>query len=796
MQRDDTMMTKFLRCNEYRPVFSDAVLEAIGHYHQIHALRTEANKAIRIAGLSVSANMLQIKLAKLVEAAELTGKQELLLTDLSEKLYDIKRRFQDPSEQKQAISKLIFEGNYWSFIMEQLYGYLPKLEKMLIGGMNGMAPVSRSDAEEIASTALQNFVQNKEKASIVSSLERFDPSEGSLLNWMQGGVKAATQKLVAERQQLQKQELSINQKVGDNDDTEMGDMLSGDSGEPDLSTYAERADKLITTLANYARSLQQKIERSESGGEKFKLQSLLQHIQNPENEVSAKLQRLKQIGDDIDDYDYDVTQAEADITDLMNAVARANPDPNTLEGAKARRNVLLQKLQKAKEIRQNAINEFEGIYSNLRDLEQYNVETGATIVNNAPTQEPVAPGAIAPDAIAPDMPAPDMQGAVSTPITEAPMSPEVQVRTKARGGRSLLSPQDEKLITDRLEQSRNKLRPSIYEAMEYPKSVKGMHDPTAANLFNLKIVKDNIKNKADLEAVVSGNLENASEDAIYADICVRGMLYARDQQAMEKAFDPEIIQSDAEILRGATSKFYQFVLNEIQNNPVLVERQAKYTAATGNLQDGSNGQDPESPQGKLIAKLEEYINPKNSSFRTWFEHFDHMARGSAYQKAKKELFPDVPWENLTPENKQQIVEAVYEDQYTGGYRPMYIAKHKNDGESNKYEPRYPLQHDLTGEKYRGIMGRELDRIGLQRSKQPGTYLHPDYQRDDWYEISPNEADFKNRPKLKQKPQLGDDSIETASALDAWVKIANAYDMIGQYVMADRITDKIKRMAHG
>lgn len=786
-------MTKFVRCSEYRPVFSEAVLEAIEHYRQIYALRNEAQQAIRVAGLSVSANMLQLRLAKLIEAAELTGKQELLLTDLSEKLYDIKRRFPDPAEQKQAIAKLVFEGHYMEFIMEQLYSYIPKLEKMLASGANGMPPVSKSDAEDIASTAFQNFVQNKDKASIVSSLERFDPSEGSLLNWIQGGLKAATQKLVAERQQLQKQEMSMNQKIGDNDDTEMGDMLASDNGEPDLSTYSERADQLITTMANYARDLQRQIATEDNPGEKFKLETRLQYIQNPQNEVSPKLQTLKQLGDSIEDYDYDVKQAEADINDLMNALAKAkNPDPNVLEAAKARRQVLLKKLNKAKEIRQNAINEFEGIYTDLRDLEKYDVETGKTLVNNTPTQAPLSPEQSAQAPVSTEMPA---------AATEMPVAPEPQVRTKARGGRSLLSPQDEQLIMDRLEQSRNKLRPAIYEAMAYPKgkhpvTQQVMHDSTGLNLYNLDIVKKNIGTRQDLEAVVSGNLEHASNDAIFADICVRGLLYARDQQAIEKAFDPEIVQTDAEILRGATAKFQQFVLNEIQNNPIIAERQAKYDAENGSPQDGVNGQDPKSPQGAMIAKLAEYLG-KSSSFRTLYEYFDHMARGAAYQNAKKELFPDVPWENLTPENKQQIAEAVYNDQYTGGYRPMYIAKHKGDGyESNKYEPRYPMQYDPTGEKYRGVMGRELDRIGLLRAKQQ---VYPDYPdaKDKWFEISPNEADFKNRPKIKQKPQMpGEDMIETASVIETLVRIANAYDSIGQYIMADRTTEQIRRMAHG
>lgn len=772
-------MTKFVRCSEYRPAFSEAVLEAIGHYRQIYALRNEAQQAVRVAGLSVSANMLQLRLAKLIEAAELTGRQELLLTDLSEKLYDIKRRFPDPAEQKQAIAKLVFDGHYMEFIMEQLYSYIPKLEKMLASGVNGMSPVSRSDAEDIASTAFQNFIQNKDSASIVSSLERFDPSEGSLLNWIQGGLKAATQKLVAERQRLQNQEMSMNQKIGDNDDTEMGDMLAGDNGEPDLSTYSERADQLITTLANYARDLQRQIAREENAGEKFKLEMRLQHIQNPENEVSTKLQRLKQIGDGIEDYDYDVTQAEADINDLMNALSRAkNPDPNVLEGAKARRKALLQKLQKAKDIRQNAINEFENIYADLRDLEQYNVETGKTLVNNEPTQAPISPDAVTPDAVAPDA-MPPSAVAPEMPAAMPAETPEVQVRTKARGNRSLLSPQDEKIIQKRLEDIRNKVHPSIFKSMGFPQSQKEFYDANNQGLFTIKEVRENLTSRKDLDALRSGDLSQASDDAIYASIFMKGMLYARDQQAIDKAYDPELVRSDAEILRRATDKFLNYMENEIQNNEILQQREQAFVPTAEN---------PTPPIERLLNKLREYIHgvvsddvskkkveTTDNRFRTLFEHFDRMVRGATYNRIKDELFGNKSWQEITPEQMQQIASQAYEEQYYAGQRPMYIGRadaHK------KHKARYPSALDLEGSKYQGWMNQEMSNI------QQGN--------DDWYYVSGNDEDFKNRSKKSPKEPID----ISACFINSLVRLASIFDSRGNYCTADAITADIKAFTHG
>jgi len=178
-------------------------------------------------------------------------------------------------------------------------------------------------------------------------------------------------------------------------------------------------------------------------------------------------------------------------------------------------------------------------------------------------------------------------------------------------------------------------------------------------ITGLKEVEKNINNTADLDALIQGDLSKASIQAIYADIVVRGMLYARDQAAMDKAYDPEVVVSGSEEMRRALNKFYNFVEEEVQgNNAILQQKQAEYEALSPQEQAAIGV----SPRDFVLHELSKLISdPKASQagtevnrFRTLYEYFDHMARASSYEANRSEKFQDKDWDDLTDEERAQI----------------------------------------------------------------------------------------------------------------------------------------------
>lgn len=813
---------KFLRLNEYRTVRTAEVIEALSVYDAIHEMCSEIRTASTNSRiLTASTSLLRIKVAKIVESAEGEARSSLLLSNAAEELEHIKAKTPDLNEQKKVISNWLFGPNgHWKFLWESLYkNYLPRLTKALVRGFGNTPPVDEETAQDIATRALGEFMEQKDSASVVSSLAKFDASQGALMTWLEGGIRATTQRMVAQHFALKNSETSMNQKIGDNDDTEMGEMIQDGKAENpfDIVDYSEKADRLITTLAHYIRTLTEQIERSNNPGEKFKLQNLLQHISNPANDVSQKIAQLKKLATNIDYITDELADVKLRKQEFIKSLSGKNPDANTVNMAKTYLAKFENKTNTLQEKESSHIEEFNQIYADLRNMAQYDEETGATRIEPQMPNQATAPGA---EAVPGGMTPGEMTPGIESPI--APSAPEVSsdpiLRTKARGNRVLLSPGDQKIMEDKMQASRDKLRPAMFKAMSFPQGKKDL-SARSSNLFGLKEVEKHIDNTNDLDALIQGDLSKASYKAFYADIVVRGMLYVRDQAAMDKAYDPEVVVSGSEEIRNALNKFYNFVKGEVGgNNATLEEKEAEYQQ----LPPEEQAQFEASPKAFVLQELSKLIVGSNKNqvagteanrFRTLYEYFDHMARASAYESNREEKFKDKDWDDLNDEDRSQISQQVYEDQYGAGHRSMYTGRYRENSElKKKFEPRYPMAPDTEGTRYKNIMNQELWRIGRQRalsklSKQSKDavpdarypderyhqYRNPAWGVDNWYEISNNPEDFKNKSRPKN---TGGETLANSGVIDILIKIASDLDKMGSYRAADQLTNDIKRLIHG
>jgi hypothetical protein len=821
---------KFLRLNEYHPVRTAEVIEALSVYDILHEIRNEI-RAAKANGrvITASMNLFSLKIAKTIESQSSTT---TLLSNMAEELAHIKAKNPDPEGQKQAISSWLFgPRGHWTFLWESLYeNYLPRLTKALVRGFGGTPPVDEEAANDIAMKAIGEFMEQKDSASVVSALAQFDSSKGSLMTWLEGGIRWTTQRMVRNHLKLQNSETSTNQKIGDNDDTEMGEMLPDKSAEDpfDIVDYTEKTDRLISTFARYRRTLKEQIEHSDNPAEKFKLQNLLQHISNPANDVSQKIATLKNTATDIDIINDELADTKSEKQKLFSTLSGKNPDANTLNMAKTYIEKFKQKIIKLNTAMEKKVEAFNAIYSELNDMAQYDAETGATRIEPempapAPMQQEVAPGVEAePGEMAPEQ----------SPIVDEPM-----MRTKAIGNRVILSPADQKIMEDRMRASRDKLRPEIYRSVSFPDKKRDLKQ-RSNNLFNLKEVSDNITTQDDLDHLIQGDFSKASVQAIYSDIFVRGMLYVRDQAAMDKAYSPEII-SDSEEMRRALSKFSDFVINEVNNNPNLQAKEAEYKSLPAQEQiQVASSLNNLSPVGYVLHSLKKLVDDdeikkdgtiktqagKENKFRTLYEYFDHAARASAYGAYKDEALKDENWEKLTDEEKAirieefkkrgfddltdeeraRISKKVYEDQYGAGHRGMSTGRLRDKSiETKKFEPRYPQKPDTDGSRYQEIMNRELWRIGREKARgnpinaprypdeQHHQYRNPAWGTDSWYEISDNPEDFKNA----NKPQKGD-TLAQSGVIEFLLRIANEFDNHGFYREAEMTNNDIKRLIHG
>lgn len=788
---------KFVRLDDSQPQRSAEVLEALDFFSSLHALRKEVlSHGLSGRNITASVNLIKLKIAQMVQEPKMAAKTELLLANIADELSFIKRKNPEPELQKKAIGDWLFDEKrgYWKFLWEALFNeYVPKLTRSLQKGFGNVPPVDEETANDIAIRSLGEFMEQKDKASVVNSLSKFDASQGSLLSWLEGGVKVTTQGMVKKHFNIQNKEISMNKKIGDNDDTEMGDMLSSNDGDDpfDLVSYSDKADRLLTSLSNFIRNVNQRMQQTEAGPEKFKLQTLLENIKNPEHNVNKNIQMLKELGDKIDYFDVKIRDLKIDIKKYLQSIVQRNRDQNIVEVARQQVQEMKEEIAKYESEKNQAIEQFKSLHGQLEELKRYDENTGQSLVEDSSKQQPVG------------TPKSD-----EVPVDNATEVLQPQIRTKARGNRVLLSPADAAMIEEKMLRNRNKIRPAMFKSLSFPLAAKNMRGLTN-NLFNLREVSKNIESPEDLNALIQGDLSKASVKAIYADIVVRGMLYARDQAAIDKAYDPEVIVSGSEEMRRALNKFYNFVQNEVENNEILNTKEAEFhTLPPEEQKKIANGM---SPKAFVLFNLSELISDPNASqagtevnrFRTLYEYFDHMARAASYEANRAEKFKDKDWDELSDDERREISKQVYEEQYGAGHRPMYIGRHREKSqEKKKFEPRYPMAPDTEGEKYQDVMNRELWRIGRQRalSKQNPNhpysdeayqqYRDPAWNTDDWYEISSNPEDFKN----KNKPR--GESLAESGLVDVLIKIAGRLDILGAFKQADLVTSNIRRLAHG
>lgn len=809
---------KFLRINEDQPKRTAEVLDALETFNTLYAMQREmlANSNGKGKVITASLSMLKYRIAKIVESAEMSAKTELLLANVADELSQIKRRNPDTETQKAAIGEWLFndKDGYWKFLWETLFhSYVPKLTNALRRGIGNAPPIPEDMANEIAIKALDSFMEQKDKASIVNSLFQFDASLGSLLTWLEGGIKSVTQSLVNKYITQQNKETSMNQTIGDND-TEMGDMIAQEGEDQfEITTYAEKAEKLFTALTNYLRNAVQKFQQIDNPAEKYKMQVFLESMMSKDAEGAftlkntpfiQNLKNLSKLGEQIDEYGDDLRSFNNQKNEIIYVLKSNTFEQNFVDKARKKLAEIQNKIEQLEADKKDSISEFDSIYSKLEDMSQHDVSTGATIVDT-PLQEPIGTNQSQDPAN------------INQPQDVSPTAgtPEQAIRTKARGNRVLLSPADQALIEGKMQGARDKLRPSMFRTLSFPQIKKDLR-AKSGNLYNLKEVADNINTPEDYDALVQGDLSKASVQAIYADIVVRGMLYVRDQGAMDKIYDPEVVVSGSEEMRRALNKFYKFVENEVQTNEILNAKEAEYQSLTpeeqAKLALNTKTTRGLSPKAFVLAKLSELIVDPNASqagqevnrFRTMYEYFDHQARAAAYDAQRNELFPGKDWDELTDEERNTISNNVYTEQY-GGHRPMYVGKYRDKSlEKKKFEPRYPMVPDAEGTKYPSIMNKELWRIGRERamSKYPDKvqerypdqtyhqYRNPAWNTNNWYEISDNEEDFKNRNKQRNE------TIAESGLINVLVRIANALDSLGAYSAADNVSQNIKRLSYG
>jgi len=803
---------KFVRLSEYRPEIDPETQGLLDVYAKIWSMQKELHSALVSSGRQVTAsiNLLQTRIAQATASPALEGSNEVLVGRLADELSRIKMRFPEPQEQRNAISQLLnTKGGYREWILTNLYSnYLPKLERALIKGYGGAPPVSESVASDIAMSALQNFFEDKDTASIVNTLAQFDSSKGSLMNWIEGGLLATTKKLAYQDAKLQNSEVSTNQTIGDNNDTQIEEMLPDDSGTnefEEISSYREKASQLFTAFSNYIRDVEIQLKNADEPALKLKTNALLQHLKSENNEVVTKIQELESLGNQIDKYDANIQEITEYHRELMWDLSRPNPDQNIVKKAPALIEKLKQMVKNNQNQKGNDIKMFNATYTKLQELIKYDANTGKTLIDPDFEKSKAAQ---------------DIQNSLTIkPATDNPQKemvpqgvsqPVFETRSKARGGRELLSPEHAALLEEQHRTLREKVRPSLYRTMSYPSDKKELADKSSG-LYSARTISKHIHNLNDLEALQNGNLQNVSTEALYADIITKGLLYVRDQAAMDKAYDSEVTISGASELRRAMDKFRVFVNNEIATNPLI---------KTSHFAKEENRAMYGSPENFMQKQLEDLIKNEKSSygstdvnkFRTLYEYFDHMVRASSYDAVRKEKYNDAPWEELSDQQRSDIAQQVYDDQYSFGYRPMFISRYRDNSMKNKkFEPRYPMSPDKEGQRYKDIMARELWRIGRMKALQKiknqkgdeaaiestypsatyNQYRNPAWNTSDWYEISDNPKDFKSLGKIK--PPI--DNPVTSEVVQTLVRLANRMDELGEHEQADAITDVIKELCY-
>lgn len=725
---------KFVRLNEYRPERTAEVIEALAFYSKLRSLKNELRTALVDSGRVVTAtiNFLQIRIAQ--SSASTAEKEKLLSYRMGDELLKIKQMFPDPDERKKAISEWFNkEGGFRDALWEQLEQYGKALKNYTRKTYN----VSESAAEEAVDSALAHVMAGQDKSGdtpIISTLAKYDASQGTLaFDYIKQKLNFSVRPFLDDYFKQQKHETSTNQKIGDNDNTEVGDMIAApDGGDAyDIKDYSEISDRLINAFdAQINEMIAENNNPDISPAKKELNKNLLIQYQQPDNKLRTQVHRLRELADIINKCDDGIDDRKEKITTVIEYISdNPNIDQNVLQTAKEKVLKWRGGMQKLLQQKKQVVNEFEQIKLLLDDMRQ--VDNDGEVF-----QEDIN---------------------VSNPEAE-----EQKLRKAPRPGREVVTPQNLEIIQQGQVPPRERLLPWIY------KSIKGKFG-NPGGFVNIPFIKDNIQTPEAYQALLSGDYSSLSPDqtasVIYANIITKAILELRDIQVINKKYDT------LEMAKGEAPKqwFFNRVTSDINSNETLAK-----SGETKNILD----------------KFDEFIKSPDG-FRSIYLKIDSWVRGSAYNEVKSEMFGDKKWAELTDEERSQIAENVYKEQYETGVRRFYLA---NPDKVVQHGARIPVPSTHPKEYYIDKMGHEINQIGQGNTNWFATESDPEKLLFKKKLNQTRRSPVKDNVQTPVVESLDDNTI--ADVLDSFVKLANAYDNLGMHERADQINSEMQKLIHG
>ena len=743
-------LMKFVRLNEYRPERTAEVLEALAFYSNLRALTNELRTALVASGRVVTAtiNFLQIKIAQ--SSSDIAEKEKLLSYRMGDELIKIKQQFPDPEERKRAISEWF---NKKDGFKDALWMQLDAYGKTLKNYAKKQYNVSESVAEEAVQEALAYVMAGTDKSGetpIIQTLMNYDASQGTLaFDYIKQKLNYSARPFIDDYFKQTKRETSTNQTIGDNDNTEVGDMIAapGSSDEYDIKDYSEISDRFIDYFeAQIDKMIAENNNPEASPAQKELNRSLLAKYQKDDNELRVRVYRSEELAEIIKKCDSGIAQRKKAIQTTTDYFNGKNPDRNAFEAAKADVLKWNDGIQKLTDKKNQAIEEFENIKLALDDMRQ--VDNDGNLMPN------------------PEIPIQDatQDNAVDYPAGPALVETEEQKLRKApRPGRDVVTPENLNAIKQNQIPPRDRLLPWIY------KSVKGQFG-NPKGFLQIPFIKQNIQTPAEYQALLNGDYSNLppeqTTNVIYTNIITKAILELRDLQVINKKYDT------LEMAKGEAPKqwFINRVISDISNNEVLQ-----------NLEQTQNA----------LNKFDSWIKKGDDSFRSIYLKIDSWLRGSAYNEAKSEMFGDKQWSELSDEERAQITEKVYQEQYETGVRRFYLA---NPKQVATHGARIPVPSTHEKEYYLDKMGYEVGQIGQGNTNWFAT------------EDDPSRLLFKKKTDQTRRSPLKDNSVQEplqdntentlADVLDTFVKLASAYDSFGMYERADQTNNEMKKLIYG
>jgi hypothetical protein len=739
---------KFVRLSDYTPKRSKEVVEALAFYTQLRNLKTELKIALSESGRIVTStiNLLQIKIAQ--SSADVAEKEKLLSYRMGDELLEIRKQFPDINERKQAIENWF---NKPSGYKDALWMQLDEYGKTLKNYVKSKYNVSADAAEEAVHAAMTFVMAGEDKSGfspIISTLSSYDPSHGTLaFDYIKQKLNFSTRTFLEQYFKIQKTEKSMNQTVGDADGTEMGDLIAApsQSDDYDIKSYSEVSDELIAAFKKQINELVlENANPNISPAKKELNKNLLLSYAKKDNLVRVHLVNLRKLGDNIDEYEMDISYDNKKIRELTNSLLEGGNDldSNSVENVKANIAKIKANIQQLKAKKSQAVDMFTQIRFELQDMIQIDND-GNVIVE--PSVENL----------------------------------EKQKTKKINPNKEFVTQQNLDIIKQNQEPIRERLYPWLVKSTNFSNQ-HGVRNENS--LFNNSFVSKIIKTPEAFNALVTQNYDGLDDSqkasSVYVTIVMKALLELRDIQVINKKYDT------IEMTEGKNPKdwFVKTVLERINSNEILNSINPSYKKSIENA----------------------FVDFMSSAdgFRSMYLKIDSWTRGAAYNEKKEELFPGKEWGDLTPEERKSIAEDVYKEQYETGVRRFYLA---NPDKILQHGARIPIPSTHEGEYYINQMTGEVERISSDKGNKNwfATEKNPERLmfKSKIKQKNSNTPTFKGvvAPVYEtDDSSFGGDGEESTLAytIDSLIKIANAYDSLGMHKKADSITSQIKKIRYG